>query len=94
MWAPPAPGQLFNEDHKFALEQPPTRISPLAREIERVRSERDLTNMNSVLTEALRDLKSFCNISDLAPTSEADPATSGRRQAAALLRAAVDKYNT
>eukprot|EP00974_Lingulodinium_polyedra_P073632 7128605-Lingulodinium_polyedra.AAC.1 len=50
--------------------------------------------MNSVLTETLRVLKSFRNVSELAPISEADSATSGRRQAGALLRAAVDKYNT
>eukprot|EP00974_Lingulodinium_polyedra_P007724 734588-Lingulodinium_polyedra.AAC.1 len=52
--------------------------------------------MNSVVTETLRDLQAFCNISELAPIDAADPAidASGRRLAAALLRAAADKYNT
>eukprot|EP00974_Lingulodinium_polyedra_P027182 2622336-Lingulodinium_polyedra.AAC.1 len=64
--------------------------------IEKVRSKRDLTNMNKVMTETTHDLKSFCNIRLLAPIDKPDPGidTSGRRQADALLRVAADKYKT
>eukprot|EP00974_Lingulodinium_polyedra_P113817 11020387-Lingulodinium_polyedra.AAC.1 len=36
--------------------------------------------MSGVLTETLRDLKSSCNISELAPIAEADPAIDAVRR--------------